>query len=85
MEKSRLASAKIDHTKVRTKPNFADEAIKSSFTPGPGAYPVKANRNKILGSVGFKLDRVSYLDDAILHTKGRPSPGQYEPKVKLYL
>ena len=41
MEKNRLRSAKVDKTKIPKKPNFADEAIKDSFTPGPGTYKGK--------------------------------------------
>jgi hypothetical protein len=30
----------VDKTKIPKRPNFADEAIKDSFTPGPGNYKV---------------------------------------------
>lgn len=63
------------------RPNFADEAIRASFTPGPGNYKPKMLQHKVLGNVAFKNDRISYLTEAMHNAKDSIPPGQYDPKV----
>lgn len=44
--------------------------------PAPGQYAPKPLK-KTLGSVAMRLDRVSYLDQAIIDNKDSQGPGAY--------
>ncbi len=65
-KKLKERSKKIDKEKLPKRPFFMDEDLKRTRgLPSPGQYAPKG-LGKILGNIEMKLDRVSFLDEAII-------------------
>lgn len=72
----------IDKEKLPKRPFFMDEMVqRMKHFPAPGQYTPAANAKTVKGNVGMKLDRVSYLDEAIRNKEDIMGPGHYKPKV----
>ena len=76
-EMERARRSKIDRSKLPKRPMFMDQEIqRGKGVPAPGQYSPKRLKPTI-GNVAMKLDRISYLDEAIMNGENSMGPGQY--------
>ena len=72
---------KIDPAKVPKRPNFLDEDLqRAKGYPSPGQYSPKILKSG-QGNLEMKIDRLSYLAEAISNNKNSIPPGHYKVKV----
>lgn len=72
---------KIDRSNLPKRPMFMDEMVnRFKGMPAPGQYTPKS-LSKPKGSVAMLLDRVNYLDEAIMNNSDKVDPCKYNADV----
>jgi hypothetical protein len=72
---------KVDRSKLPKRPMFMDEMVnRFKGMPAPGQYTPKKLTNP-KGSVQMLMDRVNYLDEAIINNKDKIDPCKYNADV----
>ena len=72
----------IDRNNLPKRPMFMDEMVnRMKGMPAPGQYTPKRLQNP-KGSVAMLMDRVNYLDEAIMNNRDKVDPCKYDADVR---